>query len=260
MVENNFQGPTFLIAGMQKGGTSALWQQLGAHPDIFFPAKKELHFFDKETLDWDCPDYAAYERLFAACPPGSIAGEATPIYTYWPGALERIAAYRPAMKLIVILRNPAMRAYSHWAMELRRDAEWLDFAEAIRVRLDRPEAVQGMKAGAHRVFSYVERGFYAEQIERMFRLFPREQVLVTTHDAFRAACGEVLDRIVAFLGLDPFAAYPPNAEFMVAGQREKNPPMPPDCRARLVDLFADDIRRTQDLAGLDLSGWLETGS
>lgn len=259
MIDDGSPGPAFLIAGMQKCGTSALWRQLRAHPRLYFPPVKEQHFFDRESLDWAHPDYAVYERKFAERPMGAVAGEATPIYAYWPEALERIAAYRPEMKLIILLRDPAERAYSHWAMQFRRGTEHLDFGQAIRQRLNRPDAQADMKSGANRNFSYVERGFYAQQLERTFRLFPREQVLVATLDAFRLSHRSLLDRVCDFLELERFADYPPNERVMVAGQTAENPPMPGDCRAHLVDLFTDDILRTQAILGLDLSGWLDRG-
>src|SRR5688572_4249341 len=107
---------TFLIAGVQKGGTTALFDYLGDYPDIVLADAKELHFFDDEAQDWSAPDYGAYNARFSD-PAGRPCGEATPIYTYWPNSLERIAAYNPAMKLVVMLRDPVERAWSHWRME-----------------------------------------------------------------------------------------------------------------------------------------------
>src|SRR5438128_3640412 len=113
---------TFVIAGVQKGGTTALYEYLAEMGDVGLSRQKETHFFDDETLDWARPDYARYHAMFDA-PEGRPCGEATPIYSYWPNALERIAAYNPAMKLILLLRDPVARAWSHWRMEYARGAE-----------------------------------------------------------------------------------------------------------------------------------------
>src|SRR5215213_9890075 len=93
---------SFLIAGVQKAGTTALFDYLGDYADVALSTVKEVHFFDDEAQDWASPDYRAYHALFDD-PAGRPCGEATPIYCYWPASLERIAAYNPAMKLILVL-------------------------------------------------------------------------------------------------------------------------------------------------------------
>src|SRR5690242_9983812 len=163
----------FLIAGVQKGGTTALFDYLGDYPDIALSDEKELPFFDDDDRDWRTPDYAAFHAHFPD-PAGRPCGEATPIYSYWPGSLERVAAYNPHMKLILVLRDPVQRAWSHWRMEYARGAETMAFGWCIRE--GRQRLFQAEPWGHHREFSYVERGFYAEQIERAFELFPRSQV------------------------------------------------------------------------------------
>ena len=122
---------SFLIAGVQKAGTTALSRFLAAHPALYL-AKHESHFFDKDAVDWDRPDYAPYEKRFRAAKPDQLVGEKTPIYLFWDHVLDRIQAYNPAMRLIVSLRNPADRAYSHWKMETRRGHETRSFSYAIR--------------------------------------------------------------------------------------------------------------------------------
>jgi hypothetical protein len=91
-------------------------------------------------------------------------------------SLERIAAYNPRMRLILIFRDPIERAWSHWKMEYARGAETESFAWSIRDGRSRVDA-GSVRAGLHRVYSYVERGFYGAQVERLLALFPREQVL-----------------------------------------------------------------------------------
>lgn len=192
----------FVIAGAQKGGTTALFEYLTDYPDIALPDEKELHFFDDEDQDWTRPDYAAYHARFPP-PAGRPCGEATPIYGYWPNSLERIAAYNPGMKLVMVLRDPIQRAWSQWRMEYARGVETQPFAWCIRE--GRQRLFQAEPWGHHREFSYVERGFYGEQMERLYGLFPRTQVLVLTSDALRADPSPVLADVRAFLGLAPGA-------------------------------------------------------
>src|SRR4051812_28315114 len=123
MTRGSRGGPvSFLVAGVQKGGTTALFDYLSELPELELPAVKEAHFFDDEqNVDWVAPDYARYHALFSN--PGRTWGEATPIYIYWPNALERIRAYNPAMKLILLFRDPIARAWSQWKMEYARGNE-----------------------------------------------------------------------------------------------------------------------------------------
>ena len=197
---------TFLIAGVQKGGTTALFDYLGDYGDVALSADKELHFFDDESQDWAHPDYGAYEARFADAA-RRPCGEATPIYSYWPGALERISAYNPRMKLILLLRDPVARAWSHWRMETARSVETRPFAWCIRE--GRQRLFDADPWGHHRAFSYVERGFYAEQLERAFGLFARDQLLVLKAEDLRAEPAPVLAAVRAFLGLAPAPTPPP---------------------------------------------------
>jgi hypothetical protein len=122
----------FVIAGTQRGGTTTLYEYLRRHPHICMPAEKELHFFDNEDL-WRLQPhpYELYHAAFAVEPSHRLLGEATPVYMYWEPALSRIREYNPAMKLILILRNPITRAYSHWNHERPAGREALSFREAL---------------------------------------------------------------------------------------------------------------------------------
>ncbi|WP_337186761.1 sulfotransferase domain-containing protein [Phenylobacterium sp.] len=238
---------SFLIAGVQKGGTTALFDYLGDYGDLALPAEKELHFFDDdEGVDWSAPDYGRYHAVFPA-PDERPRGEATPIYTYWPNSLERIAAYNPAIRLIVVMRDPVQRAWSHWRMEYARGVEPHPFAWCIREgrqRLFRTEPW-----GHHREFSYVERGFYGEQAERLLSLFPREQLLFLRSEDLRRQAGGTLDRVRHFLGLRPAAA-PPARESHVGRAADYPSDLTPGDVAHLRRIYARDGERLADLTGI----------
>jgi hypothetical protein len=191
----------FLVAGVQKGGTTALFDYLSEIPALELPPVKEAHFFDdEERVDWAAPDFGPYHRLFTD--PARLWGEATPIYLYWPNALERIQAYNPAMKLIFIFRDPIERAWSHWKMEYARGKETMPFAWCIREGRARMAAAPP-HPGFHRVFSYVERGFYGRQLERAFALFPREQILLLSSAMLRRDPTATIRKACEFLGVPP---------------------------------------------------------
>jgi len=237
---------TFLIAGVQKGGTTALFDYLGDYPDIALPETKELHFFDDEAQDWARPDYAAYHARFPD-PAGRPCGEATPIYTYWPRSLERISAYNPAMKLVVMLRDPVERAWSHWRMEYARGPETHPFAWCIRE--GRQRLFAGEPWGHHREFSYVERGFYGEQVERLLALFPRDQILFLRSDDLRADPEPALARTRDFLGL-PSAPTPAAREVHLGQEMVYPSELTSADIDRLREVYAPDAERLAALTGI----------
>jgi len=236
----------FVIAGAQKGGTTALFDYLGDYPDIALSDVKEVHFFDDEGVDWRAPDYGAYHAHF---PPkdGRPTGEATPIYMYWPDSLERIAAYNPAMKLIVTLRDPVQRAWSHWRMEYARGAEREPFHWCIRE--GRQRLFDAEPWGHHREFSYVERGFYGEQMVRLYGLFPREQVLVLTADALRARPAESLEAVRRFLGLPAAPAPAPRVAHEGVDMDYGSTLLAEDVE-HLRRIYASDAERLAELASV----------
>lgn len=234
---------TFVIAGVQKGGTTALFDYLGDYPDVALSDVKETHFFDDETHDWSAPDHGAYHAHFPAVD-GRPTGEATPIYIYWPQSLERIRAYNPAMKLILVLRDPVERAWSGWRMETRNGVETQPFAWCVRE--GRQRLFQAEPWGHHREFSYVERGFYGEQLERLYALFAKDQVLVLTSDSLRGDHGGALAQVRSFLGLPP--APTPTARESHVGL-DLGAPDPKDI-AFLRGVYAADATRLAILTGV----------
>ncbi len=241
----------FLIAGVQKAGTTALDDYLRQQPQLQMASTKEVHFFDDESVDWSAPNYAAYHRFFEHAREGAIWGEATPIYIYWPQSLERIRRYRPDMKLILIFRDPVDRAWSHWKMEAGRGWETEPFSWCIRDGRRRV-AENAAPAGSHRIHSYVERGFYGQQLERALSLFPREQLLLLRSEDLRRDPTAVVETTCDFLGV----ARPPAS----LPQRELNVGSPggldPSDAAYLRDLYAEDLAAFERLSGLDVSAWM----
>jgi hypothetical protein len=233
----------FLIAGVQKGGTTALFDYLGDYPDVALSDVKEVHFFDDEAQDWAAPDLAAYHAHFPP-PDGRPTGEATPIYSYWPGSLERIAAYNPAIRLIVVLRDPVQRAWSHWRMEHARGAEAHPFSWCIRE--GRQRLFDTHPWGHHRDISYVERGFYGEQIERVLGLFPDRQLKVVTAEALRAEPAAVLGAVRAFLDLPPASTPAPRSSHV---GREMDGLTSADVD-HLRQVYAADAERLATLTGV----------
>lgn len=197
---------SFLIVGTQKGGTTALAKFLAQHPEICFALGKEVHFFDGVDYDPDGDSTQLnhhYQKAFPNWQGEQVVGEATPIYMYLPFIAERIYRYNPQMKLIFLLRDPVERAISHYNMELGRGLEWLPLPIAIalepfRLAKDRHNLQEKSSLRCH---SYVDRGFYAQQIMNMQQYFPTAQMLfIKTSDLWEQH-QLVLQNIYSFLGL-----------------------------------------------------------
>jgi len=243
----------FLICGTQKGGTSALDAYCRHHQDLFMADAKEVHFFDNEALFRnEKPDYREYHRDFPPHEEGKLRGESTPVYMYWPDAPARIHAYNPDIRLILILRDPVQRAFSHWQMECRRGHETLAFGKAVRQEAAR---LQQADADHRRVYSYVDRGRYLRQLELLWSLFGREHVLVVFNEDLRQSPATVLEQISAFLGIAPF---PVIEERIVNAQDYDNPMMAED-RAWLYALFEPEIAKLEVALGKKLEFWRQHG-
>ena len=240
----------FVIAGAQKAGTSVLDLYLREHPGIAMAVtRKELHFFDNEEHFRTEPvDYAAYHANFAPRLPGQLRGEATPIYMYWDPAPARMARYNPALKIIVILRNPITRAYSHWNMQRQRGRETLPFLEALRAEPERARAAQPLQI---RKQSYVDRGYYARQLRRLWRHFPVDQTLILRSEELQMERDATFKRIAAFLRL---GAFPHIASKPVIGQPYERPISPHEWR-HLDGIYAAEIRELERLLAWDCSPW-----
>jgi Sulfotransferase domain len=244
----------FFIAGVQKGGTTALDQYLRLHPDIQMAGTKEVHFFDDESIDWTSPNYTRLDCSFDESNNRRLRGEATPVYTYWPFCLDRIQRYNPAAKIIIALRHPSLRAHSHWRMERKRGLEPLPFCEAID-SIGRSRVSNALN-GVHRVFSYVERGFYSEQIVRMFRIFPRSQIMFYRTDELWSNPNFVVCKILDFLEVRREMHI--SHRYIVSENTLELRKIPTEGRRSLDNLFADDIRYTAILANLKLDDWLDS--
>jgi hypothetical protein len=248
----------FIIAGTQKGGTSALHYHLDQHPNITMAHSEEAHmidhprrhFFDDEERFAGKVDYDILHERIRFKPRTIITGSCTPIYTYWRPAMERIRNYHPGIKLVILLRNPIDRAFSHWNMYRERKQESLGFLEAIAEEKNRIREALPLQP---RRTSYLDRGFYFEQMERVFRFFPREQVHVIKFEDFRKDTPAVVNRVFAFLGVTPLSTVKNREQNRIPYERE----ITPEERQCLYEAYKEDIARLEELLGWDCSDWKE---
>ena len=241
----------FLIAGVQKAGTTSLDSYLRQHPDICMAKKKEPHFFDKRPPTGITKlDYWLYHRQFdwKAWRDGCVLGEATPIITWWTGALERVWTYNPLIQVIIILRDPVERAWSHYRMDCRLGRETMPYPEAIRQERERARRALPRQ---DRERSYLARSYYAPQIRELRRLFSDDQLLFLRSEDLADAPQSQLDQVCRFLNLTPH-------RFEVADRLNAAPDndrMSQDDRDYLRRVFEHDAAETRALLGWDQGSW-----
>ena len=241
----------FVIGGAQKSGTTTLDALLRLHPALQMARKKETHFFDDETLDWNTPDLARLEAFYDA-PDGRLCGESTPITLYWRPAQRRLLAYNPDIKIILMLRDPVTRAFAQWKKSYAEGRETLSFQDAIRAYPGRVRAMAEVE-NLERHFSYVERGFYARQIEHLLTQMPRANLHIEIFEEFVARRAEALARIAAFLGIAPFPADLPALHRHPAIARDYPSKLGVDDTAYLSALYRDDA--FEALLGRAIPAW-----
>jgi hypothetical protein len=271
--------PDFIIIGAMRAGSTSLARYVGAHPGVFMPSKKELHFFDwnwDRGVDW-------YRSQFNEGAPSALAGEATPIYIVYREAMERMAITCPDARLIAVLRDPVDRAYSHYWYNRMLGYERLPFADALAAEDSRTTG-----STDRRTFDYVARGRYLVQLERACDVFPREALHVLLFEDLVRDPVETYRAMCRFLGIDD-TYFPANlgatlnshAEYrskLLAkvsrgmppplrrsarrlNRREKRyPPMEPAVRRSLEGLFASDNHALAGWLGRDLAAWAPAAS
>lgn len=193
----------FIIIGAQRCGTASLYEYLVAHPNVERHKydKREIHFFDRQ---YD-KGFGWYRQQFPRTrDTGCITGEATPSYIFAHGVATRVRKHKPHVRLLVMLRNPARRAYSqyHHNKKEARQTEPLSFRKALEAEAGR---VHYAKPDEWLEWSYLARGRYAEQLERWFKLFPREQFHIVKSEDLFVDTGATMQGVFEFLGLEPFS-------------------------------------------------------
>lgn len=259
--------PDFLIIGTKRGGTTSLHDYLLRHPGVLplFPSPQKVkgtYFFDegwRRGRRWYLSHFPTIltRRLVArrlGYPP--IAGEATPYYLFHPLAPARARAVAPDARIIVLLRDPVERAYSHYKERRKNGTEPLDFAGAIDAepgRLegeeDRIVADPSYVSFHHRHSSYVAQSRYLEGLQRWLACYQDEQVLVLASEDLYTDPEGTYARVLDHLGL---------VDHPLTGARqlnaERSSAMDDGVRRRLEEALRTDAREVEAHLGRDM-GW-----
>jgi hypothetical protein len=213
--------PDFLIIGTKRGGTTSLWRYLVQHPLVprLFPAwnTKTSHYFEANFgrgESWYRSHFptlrqrTALERRLGG---PSRVGEAAPLYMFHPLAAGRVAALMPDVRIIVLLRDPVERAYSHWKERRGEGVEPLDLASALEAE---PSRTAGERerliadptyvSDAYDWYSYRARGAYVDHLEPWLSRFDRSQLLFLASETFYRDPAGSYAQVLDFVGLPPY--------------------------------------------------------
>jgi Sulfotransferase family len=227
--------PDFILVGAAKAGTTAIAHYLNEHPGVYFSPIKEPNYFSradihlehfrellKQRLElFDLKKYLAerplqvrhaayvteesdYLELFRDAKPSKLKGEASVSYLNAPSASAAILKANPNTKIIIVLRNPIARAFSHYLMDLRINFTALSFRKAVEEDLKAP--YQSWNAASQ----YISLGLYTDQVKRYLQLFPANQVKIILHDDLKLDALKTVQEIYSFLEID--STFVPNLE------------------------------------------------
>jgi hypothetical protein len=215
------RGPDFVIIGAKRGGSTSLYNYVLEHPSVspLFPSRqhiKGVHYYDTQHargLAWyrsHFPREVAGRQVARPYRNPSVCGEASPYYLFHPLAAQRLAQDFPDVRIIVALRDPVERAYSHFKERTHHGGETLSFEDALaaeEARLngeaERIVAQPGYLSAEHENHSYLAQGRYLDMLPRWFALFPREQFHVIVSEDLYADPDRHINETWEFLGLPP---------------------------------------------------------
>ena len=287
--------PNFFIIGAPKAGTTSLYHYLKNHPDIYMSPVKEPNYFSYADIvtqklyyhECGIESLQGYEKLFAGVNRHKAIGEASVSYLYYPDVALRIKNTITDAKILILLRNPVDRSFSHFLMDQRLCYINLSFENVVRKVVRHPNLELYCQ-------QYVELGLYHEQVKRYIDIFGEDQVKIVLTEDMKEDTAKVLHSVFEYLGVknQPPAdkdrkhnvyKKPRNnivGRFYASKKlrsmlkflfpafiteriknnifvKEDKPALSEDTRAYLTGLFANDVKKLESLIGRDLSHWYE---
>jgi len=306
--------PDFFIVGAAKSATTSLYAYLKQHPQIFLPERKEMYFLafkDRKPQRFKLTDGTFHKKVgcnadeyfstYENCPGTYVAGDASTWYLYfYSNVIKNIktlyGSFARSPKIIMVLRNPIERAWSHYCMHRRSGIIDISFEEAIN-----SDTFRGLvNEGYYPSYDYLGFGMYYRQVKAYLDAF--DQVKILLFEDMHTNEGAVINEVIQFLGLYPINQLRQNKKLNVSGKPktkfaamishfvyrrnilkkilrpflpqnfnyklkmgisrylfEKDPLKPKD-RELLIDIYRNDILQLQELLGRDLSPWLAMSS
>ena len=295
------QKPNFIIIGAMKAATTSLYTYLKQHPDVFMTTIKEPMFFNNFQKNNNfkvhgrkakkITTFEQYYPLFDAVKNEKAIGEASPAYISNEDCPRLIQQHLPDTKIIAILRQPVARAYSNFLHARRADREPIaDFETAFNKEAERKAENWSP------LYHYKGKGYYTEQLERYYTLFPKENIKILLFEDLIKNPIESTQDVFKFLNIDnsfipdiskkanvsgtpkgifgwiimklrhynlipniQFSNYLTDfmIQFIFNSAYKKVNPLAPELKKRLTHTFyKEDVLKLEKLIGKDLQYWL----
>ena len=235
------QLPDFIGLGTQKGGTTTLYKLFDAHPEIFVPPCKEVHYFDlnyHHSLEW-------YQQHFNNASLDQRCGEITPFYLFHPKVSRRIQQDIPHAKLIVLLRDPVERTLSHIFHARRLGFETLDLEAALDAE---PERLASGNPFSFQKHSYVARSCYLQQLKRYESMFSANQMIILKSEDLFFNTQTVLSQLSEFLGIS-YSLFPHQSIRANVGLEESQT-VSKQIRNQLKEVFSPTVAALKKCYGI----------
>ena len=222
--------PNYICIGVQKGGTHSLSKFLNYHPEIYLAdkvnewEKNERHFFDRPVIDGELTnkDIDEYENSFITNKP--IIGEKTPSYNYLRYAMDRIYNYDKNMKLIILLREPIARAFSHYNMTFEKKMDKVTDQEILKhLKKDENLKLIGLQSNGDPGSRNIIRGFYDEILEYILSKFPRKNIYIGVSEEINSNKFKYYNEIYTFLGAKPLESIDENLNCHIGSYKKSIP-------------------------------------
>ena len=257
--------PNFYVVGTQRGGTTSLFIYLLAHELVHGPRRaKGVHYYDTnydKSIGWYRGNFPRVKELAeqgTAAGAQPAVGEGAPYYLFSPTIPSRIHRVTPNARIIAVLREPLDRAISHHNHEVKRGFETLSLEEAFDAEagrlageVDKLLADDAYISLPHIHHAYLSRGQYAEQLDRYFSLFGRDNVLVLDSAALSERPEETVRIATDFLGLPPMSG----VDYPLYNKREYDP-VAPEIRAKYGPMFDESNNRLREMLEPGSISWL----
>lgn len=285
----------FFIVGAPKAGTTSLYHYLNEHPKISMSSIKEPNYFSHEELETQKLYYKShtinsldsYHNLFPTRDANFIYGEASVSYLFYKNVAEKIKTYNKNAKIIILLRNPIERAFSHYLMDARLGLISKSFESVV----DCYEITSKNKLFYQQ---YIELGKYYDQISNYKRLFNDKNILIIDYEDFKNKTSLCVSNVFDFLQID--TSFMPNLDLthntfrkpkftfiknlyssqsirrvmnklipskfknninQIVFDKEDKPILSQDLRERLKSIFKNDVNKLSDMLNKDFSKWIK---
>ena len=236
--------PDFIIFGVSRSGTTSLYQYLAQHPNIEPCVVKEPRYFDmyyERGINWYKMNFPSSWQKFVFTKfkhKKFVTGEASGAYLQNPHTPKRIHKLNPDMKLILLLRNPVDRAFSHYKRKVKNGTEKLSFEEVIEQEQSRIEGEQEKMKNDEKYYSsiyhslaYLTTGMYAKRLKRWLKYFSMKQILVLENGEFLEDPEKIYNQAIKFLDLPKWKL----SKYKKFSKQQLSMDMNPKTRERLLE-------------------------